>query len=94
MLKTPVTILRGGIEGRNARDQVAFCSFHSFLVKGQMKAAYIHATHAYIATWRLGLQAHSLRPQLFFWNVNDQQRLVALTRISFHLSFNKLNYFV
>ena len=37
-----------GVEGRNARDQIAFCAFHLFLVEVQTNAsaAYIHATHA------------------------------------------------
>ena len=34
------------IEGPNARDQIAFCAFHSFLVEVQMNAGYIHAMHA------------------------------------------------
>ena len=34
------------IEGPNARDQIAFCAFHSFLVEAQTNAGYIHATHA------------------------------------------------
>ena len=33
------------VEGRNARDQTAFCAFHSFLVEAQTNADYIHATH-------------------------------------------------
>ena len=32
MIKTRVIRVRG-VEGRNARDQIAFCSFHSFLVE-------------------------------------------------------------
>ena len=32
--------------GPNARDQIAFCTFHSFLVEVQINAGYIHATHA------------------------------------------------
>ena len=32
-------------EGPNARDQIAFCTFHSFLVEGRMNAGYIDATH-------------------------------------------------
>ena len=34
-----------GVEGRNARDQLAICALHSFLVEVQTKAGYIHATH-------------------------------------------------
>ena len=34
------------MEGPNTRDQIAFCAFHSFLVKVQTNAGYIHATHA------------------------------------------------
>ena len=35
-----------GVEGRNARDQIAFFAFHSFLEEVQTNAEYIHATHA------------------------------------------------
>ena len=45
MVKTRVIKLRG-VEGRDARDQTAFCVFHSFLVEVQTNAGYIHATHA------------------------------------------------
>ena len=45
MVKTHVITLRG-IEGGDARDQIAFCAFHSFLVEVQTNAGYIHATHA------------------------------------------------
>ena len=34
------------IKGPNARDQIAFCAFHSFLMEVQMNAGYIHTTHA------------------------------------------------
>ena len=34
------------IESPNARDQIAFCSFHSFLVEVQANASYIHVAHA------------------------------------------------
>ena len=43
--KTRVIRLRV-IEGSNARDKIAFCAFHSFLVEVQTTAGYIHATHA------------------------------------------------
>ena len=33
-------------EGPNARDQIVFAAFHSFLVEVQMNVGYIHATHA------------------------------------------------
>ena len=33
-------------EGLKARDQITFYTFHSFLVEVQMKAGYVHATHA------------------------------------------------
>ena len=33
------------IEDPNARDDIVFCSFHSFLVEVQTNAGYIHATH-------------------------------------------------
>ena len=35
-----------GVEGRNARDQIALCAFHTFLVQVQTNAGYIHARHA------------------------------------------------
>ena len=35
-----------GIEGQNARDQIAFFVSHSFLVEVQTNAGYLHATHA------------------------------------------------
>ena len=34
------------IEGLNARDQIAFYAFHSFLVEVQTNAGYICAKHA------------------------------------------------
>ena len=34
------------IEDRNARDQSAFCAFHTFLAEVQTNAGYIHGTHA------------------------------------------------
>ena len=34
------------IEGQNARDQVAFFAFHSFLVEDQTNAGYICVKHA------------------------------------------------
>ena len=34
------------VEGLNARDQIAFGEFHSFLEEVQTNAGYIHATHA------------------------------------------------
>ena len=33
-------------EDPNASDLIAFCEFHSFLVKVQTNAGYIHAMHA------------------------------------------------
>ena len=45
MVKTRVIRLPV-IAGPNARDQIAFCAFHTFLVKVQTKA-----------DWRLGLRA-------------------------------------
>ena len=47
MVKTSVIGLRV-IEGPDARDQIAFCAFHSFLVIWNA---------CVITTWRLGLQA-------------------------------------
>ena len=45
MVKIRVIRLRG-VEGRNARGQITFCEFHSFLVEVQTNAGYMHATHA------------------------------------------------
>ena len=56
MFKTRVIRLRG-VEGRNARDQIAFCAFHSFLVGVQTKC-WLHTCDTCImTTWRLGLRA-------------------------------------
>ena len=41
MVKTRVVRSRV-IEGPNARDQIVFCAFHSFLVEVQTKAAYMY----------------------------------------------------
>ena len=45
MLKTGVIRLRV-IEDPDARDQIAFCAFHSFLVEVETNAGYMHTTHA------------------------------------------------
>ena len=45
MVKTRVIKLRGA-EGRDAREQIAFCPFHSFLVEVQTNAGHIYATYA------------------------------------------------
>ena len=45
MVKTREFRLRV-IEDPNARDQSAFCAFHTSLVEDQTNAEYIHATHA------------------------------------------------
>ena len=45
MVETRLIRLRV-FEGPNARDQITFYTFHSFLVEVQMKAGYVHATHA------------------------------------------------
>ena len=34
------------IESPNARDQIALCATHSFLVEVQTNAGFIHVTHA------------------------------------------------
>ena len=39
-----------GVEGRNARDQIAFCAFHSFLVEFQTNAGNIYAMLACVAS--------------------------------------------
>ena len=46
MVKTRLIKLQG-MEGPNARDQIAFYAFHSFLVEVLTNAGYIHATLAY-----------------------------------------------
>ena len=45
MVKTRVIRLLV-IEGPSARDQSAFCAFHTFLMEVQTNAGYILATHA------------------------------------------------
>ena len=45
MVKTRVIRLRGA-EGRDVRDQIAFCAFPSLLVEVQTHEGYIHATQA------------------------------------------------
>ena len=51
MIKTRVIRL-GAVEGRNERDQIAFCAFHSFLVEVQKNAANIYAMLACLASVR------------------------------------------
>ena len=45
MVKTCVIKLQGA-EGRDASDQIALCTFHSFSVEVQMNAGYIYGAHA------------------------------------------------
>ena len=45
MVKTRVIRLQEA-EGRDARDQIAFCAFHLFLVEVQTNSNYKHVTHA------------------------------------------------
>ena len=54
MVKTRVIRFLRLIEGRNARDQIELCAFHSLLVEVQANAGYIHATQCVITTSRLG----------------------------------------
>ena len=58
MIKTRVIRLRV-IEGPNARDQIAFSVFNTFLEELQTNVGYIHVTReaCVITTWRLGLWA-------------------------------------
>ena len=58
MVKTRVIRLRV-LEGPNARDQIAFFAFHSFLVEVQTNAGcWPHTCDACVTTtWRLGLKA-------------------------------------
>ena len=45
-------------EGRDARDQIAFCAFHLFLVEVQTNTGYIQLYKIHnVTTWRLGLWA-------------------------------------
>ena len=41
MVKTRVISRLRGAEGRDARDQIAFCAFHSFLVEVQTNAGWL-----------------------------------------------------
>ena len=58
MIKTRVIRLRV-IEGPNARDQITFSVFNTFLEELQTNVGYIHVTReaCVIKTWRLGLWA-------------------------------------
>ena len=56
IVKTRVIRLRG-VEGRNMRDQIAFCTFHSFLVEVQANCWQHTCDACVITTWRLGLRA-------------------------------------
>ena len=49
MIKTRVIRLRG-VGGQNARDQIAFCAFHPFLVEVQTNAGNIYAMLACVAS--------------------------------------------
>ena len=63
IVKTRVIKLRVE-KSPNARDQIAFCSFHSFSVEVQTNAGYIHETPCIIATCRLGLWVDLLQVDL------------------------------
>ena len=77
IVKTRVIRLRV-IEGPNARDQIAFCAFHSFLVEVQTDAGWcwLHTCDAcVITTWRLGLRAPLVArsPQKNIFKCNARQ---------------------
>ena len=45
-------------KGLNARDQIAFCAFHSFFVEVQTNNCWLHKCDACVITiWRLRLRA-------------------------------------
>ena len=61
MVKARVFRLRG-VGGRNARDQTAFCAFHSFLVEVQTNAAtYMRRMHN--NNLEIKIAGSSCRPQ-------------------------------
>ena len=57
MVKTRVIRFLRVIEGRNARDQIELCAFHSLLVEVQANAGYTHSTQRVITTSGLGWRA-------------------------------------
>ena len=83
----------------NARDQIAFCAFHSFSVEVQTNAGYIHETPCIIATCRLGLWVDLLQVDLLASGASlvwlrsgrpraTKSREVDLSRLmGFHLHF-------
>ena len=57
MTDTRLIILRV-TGGPNARNQIAFCAFHSLLVAVQINECWLHTCYACVITaWRLGLWA-------------------------------------
>ena len=62
MVKTRVIGLRV-IEGPNARDQIVFCAFHSFLVEVQTKAAYMYMRCVRNNNLDIRIASSSCRPQ-------------------------------
>ena len=62
MVKTRVIGLRV-IEGPNARDQIVFCAFHSFLVEVQTKADYMYMRCVRNNNLDITIAGSSCRPQ-------------------------------
>ena len=62
MVKTRVVRLRV-IEGPNARDQIVFCAFHSFLVEVQTKADYMYMWCVRNNNLDIRIAGSSCRPQ-------------------------------
>ena len=62
MVKTRVIRLRG-VEGRDARDQITFCAFHSFLVEVQTNAGYTYMRRMRNNNLDIRIAGSSCRPQ-------------------------------
>ena len=62
MVKTRVIRLRGA-EGRDVRDQIAFCAFPSLLVEVQTNAGYIYMRRMRNNNLEIRIAGSSCRPQ-------------------------------
>ena len=60
MVQTHVIRLRGG-EGQDKHDQIAFCTFHSFLMGVQTNAGYMRRMRD--NNLEIGIAGSSCRPQ-------------------------------
>ena len=67
MVKTR-KIRLGVIESANARDQSAFCAFHTLLVDVQTNAGHIHATHAHNLEIRIAGSSCRLQLNNFYFH--------------------------